>query len=90
MVVILTNSISRPPTNSPTATDMMMTAAVNRIVSCLVGQVTFLSSVATSVKNFVGAIFGIFGAVGRSINAIIKETSADVQIRLVVYTSLAG
>lgn len=67
MVVILTNSISKPPTNNPTATDMMITASVNLTVSCLVGQVTFRSSVATSEKNFVGAVVGMLGDFGFSI-----------------------
>lgn len=47
----------------------MITAAVRRNVSCRVGHVTFLSSVATSEKNFVGAtIFGKLGDVGFSIS----------------------
>ena len=61
---MFTNSMSRPPTNSPTATDIIMTAAVSRIVSCLVGQVTFRSSVATSEKNLAGATFGMLGEFG--------------------------
>ncbi len=86
---MLTNSISKLPTNNPTASDIRMTAVVNRMVSSRVGQVTFRSSAATSEKNFAGAILGMLGAFGFSINAIIKETSADVQIRLVVYIHAA-
>lgn len=56
--------MSKPPIKSPTASDMTITAAVNLTVSSFVGQVTFLSSLATSEKNFVGATFGKAGAVG--------------------------
>lgn len=72
IVEIFTNSISSPPTNSPTATEITMTATVNFIVSCRVGHVTFLSSLATSEKNLVGplrlseasALFGSLGTFG--------------------------
>ncbi len=75
IVCIFTNSISNPPIKNPTASDIRITANVNRIVSCRVGQVTFFSSVATSEKNLVGplrlseasAIFGRLGDFGLSI-----------------------
>jgi len=44
-----------------------MTAAVSLVVSCLVGHVTFRNSVATSEKNFVGAVVGMLGDFGFSI-----------------------
>lgn len=46
---------------------MIITASVSLIVSCFVGQVTFRSSVATSEKNFVGAVVGMLGDLGFSI-----------------------
>lgn len=67
IVDTFTKSISNPPTNNPTASDMTITATVNLTVSCLVGHVTFLSSEATSEKNFVGATVGNLGTFGRSI-----------------------
>lgn len=52
------NSISSPPTNSPTASEITITAMVSLVVSARVGQVTLRSSAATSLKNLVGADFG--------------------------------
>lgn len=60
------NSISSPPTNSPTAILMMITAIVSLIVSARVGQVTFANSATTSLKNLVGIDFGRLGTLGLS------------------------
>lgn len=53
---------SKPPMNAPTRTETKITSNVNLMVSSRVGHVTFLSSAATSLKNCIGPIFGIFGA----------------------------
>lgn len=85
MVVRFTNNISNPPINSPTASEMTMTAPVSLIVSSRVGQVTFNSSERTSVKNLPGAMFGSFGAVGFSMNSIIKDASVTTQYQKYKY-----
>lgn len=85
-LVILKNSASRPPIKSPTATDMAITTVVSFSVSCLVGQVTFLSSDSTSCKNLAGAMFGNLAIFGVSmVYSIIYHTSAFVHVCFVVY-----
>lgn len=46
--------MSKPPTKSPIAPATVTTTIVSLIVSCLVGQVTFLSSATTSLTNRIG------------------------------------
>lgn len=54
--------------NAPTKNDRTMTTIVNFIVSSLVGQVTFFSSVITSFTNCTGLVMaGMDGLAGACI-----------------------
>ena len=52
--IILTKTKSSPPKNIPTIKLIIITTNVNRMTSCRVGQVTFLSSSFVSLKKAVG------------------------------------
>ena len=52
--ITLTKTKSSPPKNNPTIKLTAMTTKVKRIISCLDGQTTFLSSSRVSFKKAVG------------------------------------
>ena len=64
---------SSPPINTPTITLTAMTTSVNRVTSCRVGQVTFLSSSRVSVKKDDGVVITYLLHIVPKINLCVKR-----------------